>query len=285
MRNSRLFLWLLSVVVIATIAFLAGRSQSPVSAALTPAAPPVIATSMPQPSPAATTTGNLVIHIQPTNTTVTIAGVTIPTTSGPAARNEKLGHYPVAVTADGFDAWHGDAIVQATPSTRLEVTLRRAYGNLRLDIRPFGLGYALKGAEFSTEGVISSQPVHVPAGRYVLTVFGDRTMGVLREMPVEVNGDDTAHVDVDLQPEVSYAIAQHVDKAILNNARQLAAASDQYFLENGVSTVAAQNLIGPTNYVRALNLVAGETYPQHFTQGVTLTVTGVAGGRTITYAP
>ena len=28
------------------------------------------------------------------------------------------------------------------------------------------------------------------------------------------------------------------DKAVLNNARQLSAASDQYFLENGVSTVA-----------------------------------------------
>src|SRR3954469_1008574 len=57
------------------------------------------------------------------------------------------------------------------------------------------------------------------------------------------------------------------DKAVLNNARQLAAAADQYFLENGVSTVAQTGLVGATNYVKSLNLVAGETYPDSFTQG------------------
>src|ERR1700761_5760899 len=61
------------------------------------------------------------------------------------------------------------------------------------------------------------------------------------------------------------------DKAVLNNARQLAAAADQYFLENGVSSVAQANLIGPSAYVKSLNLVAGETYPTGFTQGQTIT--------------
>jgi len=75
------------------------------------------------------------------------------------------------------------------------------------------------------------------------------------------------------------------DKAVLNNARQLSGAADQYFLENGVSTVASTNLVGATNYVKAVNTVAGETYPTNFTQGITLTITGVAGVRTITYAP
>jgi type IV pilus assembly protein PilA len=75
------------------------------------------------------------------------------------------------------------------------------------------------------------------------------------------------------------------DKAILNNARQLAAAADQYFLENGVSTVAKDNLVGAANYVKALNLVANETYPDGYTQAVTITVGGIAGARTITYAP
>jgi type IV pilus assembly protein PilA len=75
------------------------------------------------------------------------------------------------------------------------------------------------------------------------------------------------------------------DKAVLNNARQLGAAADQYFLENGVSTVAQTSLVGATNYVKSLNLVAGETYPTNFTQGVTITIDGVAGQRTITYAP
>ncbi len=75
------------------------------------------------------------------------------------------------------------------------------------------------------------------------------------------------------------------DKAVLNNARQLSAAADQYYLENGVSTVTLGSLVGTSNYVKALNLVANETYPDSYTQGVTITITGVAGVRTITYAP
>jgi type IV pilus assembly protein PilA len=75
------------------------------------------------------------------------------------------------------------------------------------------------------------------------------------------------------------------DKAVMNNARQLAAAADQYFLENGVSSVTQGALVGATNYVKSLNLVASETYPDGFTQGVTITIAGIAGQRTITYSP
>jgi len=75
------------------------------------------------------------------------------------------------------------------------------------------------------------------------------------------------------------------DKAVLNNARQLAAASDQYFLENGVSTCASADLVGATNYVKAISTVASETYPDNYTQGVTISIGGVAGARTVTYAP
>ncbi len=75
------------------------------------------------------------------------------------------------------------------------------------------------------------------------------------------------------------------DKAVLNNARQLSAASDQYYLENGVSSVAITALIGPTTYIKALNSVANETYPVGFTQGITITINSVAGLRTITYSP
>ena len=75
------------------------------------------------------------------------------------------------------------------------------------------------------------------------------------------------------------------DKAVLNNARQLAAAADQYFLENGVTSVTQASLVGSTNYIKALNLVANENYPGGFTQGVTITIDSVAGQRTITYAP
>ncbi len=73
------------------------------------------------------------------------------------------------------------------------------------------------------------------------------------------------------------------DKAVLNNARQLAAAADQYMMERGVSSALFEDLVGPGNYVKSVQTVASETYPIGFTQGITLTVTGVAGVRTITY--
>src|SRR4051812_2124845 len=75
------------------------------------------------------------------------------------------------------------------------------------------------------------------------------------------------------------------DKAVLNNARQMAAAADQYYLENGASYANSSSLVGANNYVKALNTVASEAYPTQYTQGVTITITGVANARTITYAP
>lgn len=75
------------------------------------------------------------------------------------------------------------------------------------------------------------------------------------------------------------------DKTVLNNVRQLAAAADQYFLENGVSTVVATDLIGSTNYVKNMNTVAKETYPTNFTQGITITASNVGSARTVTFAP
>src|SRR4051812_2187152 len=74
------------------------------------------------------------------------------------------------------------------------------------------------------------------------------------------------------------------DKAVLNNARQLSGAADQYYLEYGGSSVDRSMLLGPTNYVKSLNTVAGETYPLVFSSGVAITITGVASLRTITYA-
>lgn len=74
------------------------------------------------------------------------------------------------------------------------------------------------------------------------------------------------------------------DKTVLNNMRQLGAAADQYFLENGTSTATIGALVGSSAYVKALNTVANESYPGIYTQGITITVTGIAGARTLTYA-
>lgn len=75
------------------------------------------------------------------------------------------------------------------------------------------------------------------------------------------------------------------DKAVLNNIRQMSAAADQYYLENGVSIAWRINLIGATNYVKSLQTVAKENYPDWYTQGTTITVGNIAGARTVTYAP
>lgn len=73
------------------------------------------------------------------------------------------------------------------------------------------------------------------------------------------------------------------DKAVLNNARLLASAADQYMMQQGVTAVSATQLIGPDRFIKIFNSVAGETYPTDYTQGMTITISGIAGARTITY--
>jgi type IV pilus assembly protein PilA len=75
------------------------------------------------------------------------------------------------------------------------------------------------------------------------------------------------------------------DKAVLNNARQLAGAADQYMMETGRSSVLVTALIGSSAYIKSLDTIAGETYPVAITQGQAITVAGVAAQRTITYTP
>ncbi|MFI5335762.1 MAG: type II secretion system protein [Opitutales bacterium] len=75
------------------------------------------------------------------------------------------------------------------------------------------------------------------------------------------------------------------DNTVLNNARQLSAAADQYFLENGVTWVSAVALIGSSNYIKQFPHIGSEWYPGSYTQGVTITVSAVGGSRTVTYSP
>ena len=79
--------------------------------------------------------------------------------------------------------------------------------------------------------------------------------------------------------------ASSQDKAVLNNLRQLSSAADQYFLEAGVSTVSYGDLVGSnsSNYIKAIQLVAKETYDDSIAQGLGVSAAGVAGARTITY--
>ncbi|MEM1221894.1 MAG: AAA family ATPase [Verrucomicrobiota bacterium] len=50
------------------------------------------------------------------------------------------------------------------------------------------------------------------------------------------------------------------ERAILNNLRQLASASDQYFLEEGLLFTTYDALVGDDLYIRSLDPVAGEAY-------------------------
>jgi type IV pilus assembly protein PilA len=75
------------------------------------------------------------------------------------------------------------------------------------------------------------------------------------------------------------------DKAVLNNARQLASAAEQYYQESGYDFVDVVDLVGATKYVKVVNAVANETYPTTLFAGEAITVLGVAGLRTITYSP
>ena len=79
--------------------------------------------------------------------------------------------------------------------------------------------------------------------------------------------------------------ARSQDAAVLNNARQLSAAAEQYYMENGVSTVAAGNLVGSSNYLKMFPHIGHEWYPGYYTQGITITVGNVGGVRTVTYCP
>ena len=73
------------------------------------------------------------------------------------------------------------------------------------------------------------------------------------------------------------------DKAVLNNARQLGAAADQYFLENGTSTADIASLVGSSAYIKSLSTVANESYPATYVQSQPITISSIAGARTITY--
>ena len=63
-------------------------------------------------------------------------------------------------------------------------------------------------------------------------------------------------------------------KAIRNNLRQLASGAEQYFIENGVTTVLLSDIVGEDAYVESLDSVAGETYPATITKGTDITVSG-----------
>lgn len=73
------------------------------------------------------------------------------------------------------------------------------------------------------------------------------------------------------------------EKAVLNNLRQLAAAADQYYLENGKSTADYDDLVGVDKFIAQIKAVAGEDYRQlEFIQNQPLRVR-LSSGQEIQY--
>ena len=68
------------------------------------------------------------------------------------------------------------------------------------------------------------------------------------------------------------------NKIIVNNVRQITAAADQYFLENGVTTVIVDDLIGYDRHIKALPELANGDYAAAITQGGNYEVSGLLEG-------
>ena len=76
-----------------------------------------------------------------------------------------------------------------------------------------------------------------------------------------------------------------VDRAILNNLRQLEAAADQYYLENDTRFTNYDQLVGPEKYIKAIVPVAGENYRNiPLKQGYALAVRK-GNGEIVRYTP
>jgi len=61
-------------------------------------------------------------------------------------------------------------------------------------------------------------------------------------------------------------------KTLVNNLRQLASGADQYFLEEGVTAVASEDLIGTNSYIKAFEPVSddGDNYTATINQGTAI---------------
>ncbi len=76
------------------------------------------------------------------------------------------------------------------------------------------------------------------------------------------------------------------DKTITNNLRQLNAAAQQYFLEQGATSVTSANLVGTETdkYIKSVATVRSETYPATI-NATDATLTATSGQGDVVYTP
>ncbi len=104
----------------------------------------------------------------------------------------------------------------------------------------------------------------------ILAVYNPVTIGFFSAMAI---------------PAFQKVRASSQQKTVLNNLRQLAAAADQYYLENGVSTATYDDLVGPNKYIRHLQSVDGEDYRTVVIKQGEIMRVRLKDGRVIEYNP
>jgi hypothetical protein len=132
---------------------------------------------------------------------------------------------------------------------------------MRMLLEEKGAGLHLLYVRFTEQGVVLADPLNVRLWNFR-------------------HGDEA-----DFKKAVATGSVKAQGKAIMNNLRMLAAAADQFYLENGVPEAQLSQLVGPDKYMKRLVGVAGEDYfALKFKQGLALSVT-TSDGRVYTYPP
>jgi type IV pilus assembly protein PilA len=104
----------------------------------------------------------------------------------------------------------------------------------------------------------------------MIAVYNPATLGLMAAMAV---------------PAFQKVRTSAQEKAVLNNLRQIAAAADQYYLENNVDTVELEKLVGPDAFIKELKPVAGEDYGELILQSGEPLVIHLPDGREVRYDP
>lgn len=86
-------------------------------------------------------------------------------------------------------------------------------------------------------------------------------------------------------PAFARVIDRSREAAVVNNARQISAALDTFYVDNGTTTARWADIVGSSKYIKEFQAVAGESYPATYTQGEPFTITGIGGHGSLTINP
>ncbi len=89
----------------------------------------------------------------------------------------------------------------------------------------------------------------------------DSDVARLTELNAQLRKQPLAAAPPAVQKDATLGMERwEIQRAVLNNLRQISAAVDQFALENGSAAGSVSDLVGRTKYIKALRTVAGEDY-------------------------